>query len=166
MAETSTILDLNSMMASNATLDNIEEAPDYNNPPAGAYRIRSEKLEIKDREVAAKDGVPAHKAQYIRTTYSVVQTKELSVQEPPVADGTLFSENFQGTEQGLSFFKKRAREVLNVETVDSVPLSAIFDAMTGAEFDARLTYRTSPNPKDPTKPYVNLNIQVVPPAAS
>lgn len=159
-AETKTILDLESMM--NDTLDSIPEAPDYSNPPAGEYVLNCTDAAID--KYKAKDG---SMNQRLKITYSVAQTVELAeTSEPPVADGTMFTETFQGTEQGLSFFKKRIREIMNVEDTTGVTLGDMMASAKGAQFGARISIRKSAK-KDangaviPNEFYENLQIKIV-----
>ena len=116
----------------------------------------------------AKDG---SMSQRLKITYSVAQTVELAeANEPPVADGTLFTETFQGTEQGLSFFKKRIREILSVDDTAGVTLGDMMASVKGAQFEARISIRKSAK-KDsngaviPNEFYENLNIKVIPKAS-
>lgn len=157
-----TSLDLGSMMDS--ALDNIPDAPDFNNPPAGDYRLAIKDTKIETYEAKAKQGDPGGERQRIKILYTVEQTVAVANNEPPVPDGSMLSETFQGTEQGLGYFKKRAKEVMNVSDLNGVPLREIFESMKGVQFDARLSIKKTPNPNDKDNPYENLVIKVVPPA--
>ena len=160
-----TSLDLGSMMDS--ALDSIPDAPDFNNPPAGDYRISVKDSKIETYKTKEKNGQPSVEAQRIKNLYVVEQTVSLAnSNEPPVPDGSMFSETFQGTEQGLSYFKKRAKEIMNVSDLNGVPLRDIFESLKGQSFDARISIKKTPNPNDKDNPYENLVIKIVPPAAS
>lgn len=154
-----TILDLNSMM--NESLDTIPEAPDYSNPPAGEYTLEVKDAIVESYKAKAKGDMPAHDAQRLKITYAVAATHSTADGEQPVPDGTLFTETFQGTEQGLSFFKKRIREVLNVSDVAGVTLGDMMASAKGVTFDARLSIKKSPKPGVANEFYENLVIRVV-----
>lgn len=153
MAE-NTVLDLNSLMTE--SLDNIADMPDYSNPPAGEYS-----LEVKNCEVdsyTAKDGTDK---QRLKITYAVAQTISTADNEPPVADGTLFTETFMATEQGLSFFKRRIKDLMAADSVTGVTLADMMDSVKGAIVKARITIRKTAKPGVPGEFYENLNIRIV-----
>lgn len=150
-----TMLDLENMM--DETLDSIPDAPDFANPPAGDYRIALTDSKIEKK--ANKEGVVK---QTIRNMYSVVTTYSTAANEQPVPDGSLFSENFQGTEQGVSYFKKRMKGILNVSDLNGVSLGDIMNSGKGVEFDCRISIKKSPNPNDADNPYENIQMRIIP----
>lgn len=152
-------LDLGALLDS--TLDNIEEAPDFALPPPGEVRIRCEEIKTEKYTPKPKDGKVLPETQRLRFNYSLVHTYSVSNDEQPIPDGSLFSETYQGTEEGLSYAKKRIREILNVESVDGVTLRVMMDECKGKEFDARTSYRLTPNPADKDNPFKNLNMKVI-----
>ena len=158
MAE-QTILDLDSMM--NASLDAIPDAPDFNIPPAGEYRIQVKDAMIDKYETKKEPGVPK---QRLKMLYIVLETISLATNEQPVPDGSMFSETFMATEQGLSYFKKRIKEVMNASDVTGVTLGDMMNSVKGSEFRCRISIKKTPNPNDKDNPYENLQIRVIPPA--
>lgn len=160
-------LDLGAMM--DETLDNIEEAVGFTNPPAGEYVINVKDCMVEKYTPKPKDGVQEGEKQRFKLLYEVGSTISLAdTKEQPVPDGSLFSETFMGTEEGLGYFKKRVREIMNVGTVDGVKLREIMDAVKGTSFTARIKMRITP--KDKSNPalgtYENVDITVVAPKAS
>jgi hypothetical protein len=158
--ETATLLDLEAM--ANETLDAIPEAPDYSNPPAGEYRLSCQDAKIDKYKTKEKQGQPSVEAQRLKITYSILETKSTAEGEQPVPNGTLFTETFQGTEQGLSYFKKRIREIMNVEETTGVTLGDMMASVKGTEFNCRISIRKSPNPAKPGEFYENVQIRIVP----
>lgn len=154
-----TILDLDAML--DDSLDAVPDMPDYQNPPDGLYKLKGVSCKIEQYTSKAKDGKPATNGTRIRLTTSVVKTVELKDGELPVPDGTLFSETFQGTEEGLGYFKARAIKVLNVADLKGVALRDILGEMAEAEYDAKITTKISKTDKGD---FENLNVRVVPPA--
>lgn len=146
----STILDLDALLDS--TLDNVPDVPDYMNPPAGQYRLGVEDAAIE--KMKAKEGEVG--GSRIKITYKVVATKE--TKEMPVPDGTLFTETFMGTEQGLGFFKRQVKKIMNTEEVGGVSLRDLVSGLKGTEFDAIITTRTT---SSNGKTYENINVRPV-----
>lgn len=146
MAETQTILDLDSLLDS--TTDAVPDVPDFVDPPSGAYVIKCEKAVAETYK--SKDGAEGTR---IRLTYSVVETLELASEaDLPVPNGSLFSETFQATEMGLSFFKRQAKKLLKVESLDGVSVRDILNELTS--FEGTVTIRAEKNAQG----YVNLRI--------
>lgn len=103
--EAETLLDLDDL--DSLTLDDVDEAPEFMVPPSGKYKLGISQADIQSRE---KDG---ETKQSFRLIYFVQETIELANQdEDLVPVGTLFSENFQATKQGLEFFKSRMKKLL------------------------------------------------------
>lgn len=155
MAEKQTILNLDSMM--DDTLDAIPDAPDFMNPPDGLYHILLK--DAKTDKYNPKDA-PDTEIPRIKILYSVIKTIE--TKDLPVPEGSMFSETFQATEQGLGYFKNRAKAVLNVSDLAGVPLRDIYDSLKGVEFNARLTIKKTTG-KDGTE-YENIQLRVIPPS--
>lgn len=133
MTEVNTVLDLDSIL--DMTLDNVKDVPDYVNPPSGAYllSITDAKFEIKKNKEGEKIG-------RFTITYKVEDTVELvSDKELPVAEGSLFSESFTYTEDGIAFLKKQAKKLLQVDSVDGVSLRDLLDSLKDlAPFTAKI----------------------------
>lgn len=150
-----TLLDLESMLEE--TLDNIPDAPDYVTPPAGEYI-----LEVKDSAVDkySTKKEPDVEKQRLKNTYSIVETLSTATKEEPVPDGSIFTETFQATTDGLSYFKKRIASIMNVADVQGVSLADMMDSIKGATFKARISIKKSKG-VDGTE-YENVQIRVVP----
>jgi hypothetical protein len=159
-----TTLDLGAMMEQ--SLDEIPEAPDFNNPPAGEYRLSVKEAKIDTYTAKPKQGDAGGERQRLKLIYTIEQTVSTAGNEQPVPDGSMFSETFQGTEQGLSYFKKRVKEVMNVSDLNGVTLKDMMESVKGQAFDARITIKKTPNPNDANSPYENVNLRVVLPKAS
>ncbi len=135
MAKTTVLLDLEDM--ANDTLDEIQEAPDYINPPAGDYVIKS--ISGKIGKFEHDDGTVN---QNITLILSVLRTLELvSSDEPPVPDGSLFTIRFQGTSDGLATFKRELRKMADIESTAGMTINSAFELLeSGLEFSARISY--------------------------
>lgn len=152
----STILDLDTLLDS--TLDTVADIPDYINPPNGTYRlgIHDAGIEKMDAREASGDKPARPAGSRIKITYKVVGTVE--TKEPPVADGTLFTETFMGTEEGLGFFKKQVKKIMNGEDITGVSMRDLLDGLKGLEFDAVITTRSTVSKG---KTYENVNVRPI-----
>jgi len=147
------ILDLDAIL--NTSADNIETLPDFQNPPAGQYHLAINDAKIDKRK--GKDG--KEDSLQIVITYKVDETLELSnPSELPVATGTLFTERFQATEDGLKYFKKQALAILNVKDAAGATIRDLLDSIKGSEFKAVIKVRVS---TQGDKTYENLSVRPV-----
>lgn len=154
-------LDLGAMME--ATLDDIPEAPDFVTPPPGTYRLTVKECKVDTYTAKPKKDDEGGERQRLKILYVIEQTTGVSGNEPPVPDGSMFSESFMATEQGLSYFKKRIKDIMNVSDMAGVTLGDMMSSAQGTSFDARITIKKSANPSDPLKPYENVQIAVIAP---
>lgn len=133
--------DLEAMM--DDSLDGIPEAPDFVDPPKGHYLLQVTEVP-KISKFQNEDGT---ERQNIRVTFSVVET--VSTDEVPVPDGSLFSNSYMGTAQGVGAFRRDARKILGVDTLEGSTLKEIFENLPGAEpFKATITYKSYKSKKD------------------
>lgn len=155
-------LDLAGMM--DDTLDAIPDAPDFTNPPAGDYTLQVKSCAI---ETYTPKSTPGVEAQRVRITYSIIDTKSLAnPNEQPVPNESMFSETFMGTEEGIGYFKKAGKAIMNVSDLGGVTFREILSSVTGMTFDARVSVRNTPKPGSKTEFYENVSIRVIPPVAS
>jgi len=147
-----TILDMDAML--DMKMDEVETLPDFVNPPAGNYRLACKGAKI-EKYKSKKE--PTVEKTRIRTTYAVVETKEVAAGSVPVADGTLFTETFMGTEEGLKYFKKTAMGILNVTDFEGATMKDVIDGLADQEFDARITVRVTKDEAGAT--FENLSIK-------
>lgn len=132
------LLDLDALLDSN--MDSVPEVPDYVTPPAGNYVLSIADAEIT--KTAGKDGKPD--VVRLGITYKIEESTE--VEGMPVADGSLFSERFTYNEQGLGYFKRQAKNILNEDITgvsirdvlstlkDSTPFKAVITLTKSGEF--------------------------------
>jgi hypothetical protein len=154
-------LDLGAMLED--TLDDIPEAPDFVTPPPGIYRLTVKDCKIDTYKAKPKDNDPGGERQRLKILYVIEQTVEVSGNEPPVPDGSMFNETFTGTSDGLSYFKKRIKAILNASDMSGVTFKDMMEAAKGVSFDARITTKKSANPDNPLQPYENVQIAVIAP---
>ena len=139
-----TLLDLNEMLDMDESLDDFAEAPDYLNPPAGDYRLKVTKGEIKDFSYEATDKREAQSGQNIVLTIAVVETKELvKDDEPPVPEGSLFTKKYKGDRDGLGKFKRDFKKIMKLESLAGITLGNMLDLLSDDEGDTSFNGRIS-----------------------
>lgn len=149
-----TILDLDAMM--DIKMDEVETLPDFITPPAGNYVLQVKEAKVEKYNTKAEPNVGK---QRIRVLYSVVKTEEVAAGSIPVADGSLFSETFMATEDGIKYFKKAALGILSVTDFEDATIKDVMDGLKDVEFKARITTRST---KDAATGNVYENITVRP----
>lgn len=155
MNTSATILDIDSILDS--TLDAVADVPDYLNPPTGNYILSVTEAEIKPGKpkTAKEEAKPAR----LVITYRVEET--LETEGIPVPNQTLFTEGFQGTEEGLGYFKKQAKKLLNTDNLDGVSIRDINASLKEVQnFKARLTNKTTKDDKT-GREYENVNVRPI-----
>lgn len=150
----SSILDLDALLDS--TMDNVPDVPDYLNPPDGNYVLSVPEAKLDTYENAKKE-----KVNVIVITYEIKSTIE--TKSVPVPDGSLFTERFQATEDGLKYFKKRAIGILNVSDLNGVPIREVLASLKGVEFEAQTKIRKSVGTNG--QEYENINVRPLTAAA-
>lgn len=161
MAKKRTILDLDAMLDTKAS--SIETLPDYMNPGAGIYAMTvkecaTKDFEVKDPETKKPTG---SKAKNITLTYSIDETLSIADGELPVPNGTLYSERFQPTEQGLEFFKKRVMGITgeSEEGLADATIGEMMGSLAGIQNKVKVTIRKTKGDNGET--YENVNLQFV-----
>lgn len=131
-----TLLDLESMQ--DDVLDDFEEAPDFINPPAGDYKLKT--ISGKITTFTQDDG---DVTQSYTITFAVVKTLETVDDEPPVPDGSLFNKRFKGTVDGIQQLKREAKKYLGLDSSQGMSLAALSEALAEeVEFYGRISYGT------------------------
>lgn len=152
-----TLLDLDALL--DAELDSVETMPDFINPPPGIYLLSVKDAKIEKYDVKEDGNKTGEQGNRIRITYAVDKTEEVEAGELPVPDGSMFSESFQGTEEGLKFAKKAMMNILGVSDFEGAKLREILDAVKGTQFKARITVRVS---SSGGRNYENVQIRAIP----
>lgn len=148
-----TILDLDALM--DTDMGSVEAAPDFIKPAAGTYILDVTKAEIvKSKPKAGEEP----KAPRIVITYSIAETLESD--EAPFPNGSLFSEGFQATEDGLGYFKKQAGKLLNISDMNGAKLRDILEGLLEVKgVKCVITVRKSKG--DNGQEYENINVRPV-----
>lgn len=158
-----TILDLDALM--DVKMNDIETLPDYITPPPGAYVLAIKDCTFDKYDVKDDNKKPTgQKGTRIKIVYSVVETVALEAGHEPVPNGSLFSESFQGSEEGIKYFKKAAMNILGVTDFEGASLGDVKNELPGAEFKAKITIRATKG--EAGKVYENLTIRAANPVVA
>jgi len=147
-----TILDLDELLDSN--LDQVEDLPDYVDPSSGLYSLSIAEAKINK----SKD---PKKASRIVLTYKIEEVIEVDAGGYPVPTGSLFTEGFQGTADGLKFFKRQAKKLLNADDLTGISLGDLLGGLKGlSPFGARVAVRKSKN-AETGQEYTNIDVRPI-----
>jgi hypothetical protein len=164
-AETSTLLDLNDVLGSN--IDEVPDSPEFVTPPAGSYRLGLKDAKAEQYKTTDKETKEEVQKVRLKLIYTVMATKELAdAEEAPVANGSLFSEQFMTNQDGLSFFKRQAKNVLGEEVIKGATIGDILKELGSGThtFDADVRVKSSAG-KDASgnkKVYTNVQVRIKP----
>ena len=87
-----------------------------------------------------------------------MQTVEIADGELPVPDGSMFSERFQWTEDGKSYFLAKVQKILGVEATKGCSWKALMNELPeGHIFNANVTWKKS---KKDGKDYSNVQVRI------
>jgi len=156
------ILDLDELM--DKKMNDVQTLPDYITPPPGLYMLSIKECTTEKYDIKEDGKATGQKGTRIKIVYEVVSTIAVNEGEEPVAEKSLFSESFQGSEQGLEFFKKAAMNILGVTDFEGASVRDVMDGIKGAEFKAKITVRKSKGQGD--KVYENLTIRAANPVVA
>lgn len=146
---TQTILDFDAIL--DANLGNVEDVPDYLTPPAGLYMLTC--IEAKVDSYKNKEGGQTARLKLTHRIDATVECEEL-----PPADGSLFTETFQATDDGLKYFKKAAKKMLNVDDMEGATIRDTLQTLEGHSFKAKITIRKS---NSGGKDYENVQVRPI-----
>ncbi len=160
-----TLIDLDNL--DDISLEGVASAPEFIEPPHGRYKlgVQAKIEEYEKDEVVNKEKTGEKvKAKRIRFTYSIQEVLELKdKKELQPAEGSMFSETFTATSEGLPYFKTRATAILGDlggATIKEVVSELNNEAIS---FTADVKTRTTKN-KDADgneKEFTNVNVRVI-----
>lgn len=164
MAEGATLLDLNDVL--NASVDSVPDAPEFVTPPDGAYILGIQSAKAEEYNTTDKDTKEEVKKVRLKIFYTVIKTVELAnAEEAPVADGSMFTEQFMTNEQGLSFFKRQAKNVLGEDNIKGAMIGDILKELgNGHTFTAEVKQKKSKgkDAEGAAKTFINIQVRIKP----
>lgn len=163
MAEGEVLLDVDDVLG--AKIDDVEEAPEFVNPPDGDYKLAIKDAKIEKYKTTDKETKAEVEKTRLKIFYSVAETIELAnAEEEPVSNGSLFTEQFMTNAQGLSYFKRQAKNILGEDNIKGCTIGQILEALSEGTAlvtaNVRLKVSTSKQPGEDGKKKVFTNVQV------
>lgn len=155
-----TLLDLDDILGK--SVDEVEDAPEFVTPPDGRYMLECKEAKLEDYKVTAEDGTEEKRLR-IKIIHSVVQTHELAnAEEEPVPAGSMFSEQFMCNEQGLSYFKRQAKNILGADVIKGAKIGDILKELpNNHQYNADVRVKTTDGQgKNKGKKYRNVQVRI------
>lgn len=155
------LLDMDSIL--NQSIDEVETAPEFVVPPDGAYLLGIADAKLESYDFTDKETGAEEERTRIKLFYQVVQTHKLvSEEESPVPAGSLFTEQFMTNPQGLSYFKRQAKNILGEDTIKGTSIGEILKELpNNHSFNADVrTKQTTVGKGDAAKTYRNVQVRI------
>jgi len=160
----STLLDLDEVLGQN--IDGVEDAPEFVTPPAGSYVLSVNAAKAEKYKTTDKDSGNEVEKVRLKLIYSVSSVVELEdAEEAPPAVGALFSEQFMTNPDGLSYFKRQAKNILGEDNIKGATISQILQELeSGAySFNADVKLKVTNKKVDgQAKKYTNVQVRIKP----
>lgn len=154
-----TLLDMNDILGT--SLDGVESAPEFVDPPDGNYHLNIQKVGLENYESKDAESQEMTKKRRIRITYNINKTVELAdASDLPVSDGSLFSETFMVNPEGLKYFKRQAKNILGEDNISGVPLKDIIDEMMNDK-TVSAKVKTKVSTGNNGKEYSNVQVHIL-----
>lgn len=151
-----TLLDLDNIEG--LDFDSIEDPPGFVTPPNGVYDLRITKGCIEKYKVKEN---PNETRQRFANYYEVIRVVELEdANEQQPKEGDKFSERFMMNEQGMKYWKGKAKAILG--DMGKVTVANVLKELSSGshEFRAKIQNKKSKNERD-GKEYTNTNVKVI-----
>lgn len=161
-----TLIDLDNL--DSVSLDSFDSAPEFIEPPAGRYKlgvqVKIEKYERDEKDAEGDKTGMKVAAKRIRFVYSIQDVVELkSKNELAPAEGSMFSETFTATQEGLPYFKTRASAILG--DLGKASIKEVIEELNGESIsfmaDVKLRVSKVKDADGNEKDYTNVNVRVV-----
>lgn len=158
-----TLLDLDQVLG--ASIDGVADAPEFITPPEGSYVLTVASAKAEKYTATNKDTKEEEERIRIRINYGVVSVKSLKDEaEAPPAAGSMFSEQFMTNPEGLSFFKRQAKNILGEENIKGATIKELLDALgEGHSFAADVKLKVTKGKGDNKgKEFTNVQVRIKP----
>lgn len=155
-----TLLDLDNIEGMD--FDSIEDPPGFVTPPNGLYTLRITKGVIEKYKTRDEPGVEKKRFANYYTIEAVKELEDANEQEPKVGDK--FSERFMMNEDGMKYWKGKAKAILG--DVGKVSVANVLKELSSGNyvFDARITNKKAAGKKGTSnegKEFTNTNVKVI-----
>lgn len=149
-----TLLDLENL--DEMDVGGIEAAPEFIEPPVGRYRLG---LQAKV-EKYEKDDESKRRVRFIYNIRDVVELKDKTALVP--AEGSLFSETFTVTPEGLKYWKSKAMSILG--ELGTATFGEVMNELNkGVSFlaDVKTKQTTGKDAEGNKKEFTNVQVRVI-----
>ncbi len=153
-----TLLDLDTVEDLN--FDEIQDAPGFVTPPNGLYLLTLDKACIEAYKTKAKDGQPSENRKRFAHYYSIAQVLELedpNEQSPSVGDK--FSERFMMNEQGLKYWKTKAKSI--VGDIGKQTVANVLKELSSGMYTFKAKIQLKKTKGKDNKDYTNVQVRVL-----
>lgn len=163
-ADATTLLNLDDI--ENMSFDDIEDPPGFVTPPDGIYDLKVTKACIEKYKTKDEPNVDHKRFANYYEILRVVEISDANEQAPKAGDK--FSERFMQNEDGMKYWKGKAKAILG--DVGKVSVGNVLKELSTGnyEFRARITNKKSQGKKGTSnegKEFTNTNVRVIAKAA-
>lgn len=162
----STLLGLDDI--ENMDFDSIEDAPGFVQPPDGIYKLMVFKADLNKYKVKPENQVPGEPTEKkrFRLFYEIMEIEEMdeaAEQKPKVGDK--FSENFMVNEEGVKYWKSKAKAIMGRE-LGKVTVANVLKELGAGNYEFRAKVQNTENEgkagtANAGKKFKNTNVRVI-----
>lgn len=153
-----TLLDLDSV--EDLDFDSIEDAPGFVTPPNGLYLLTLDKACIEAYKTKAKGDKPSENRKRFAHYYSIAKVLELEdANEQAPKEGDKFSERFMMNEQGLKYWKTKAKSILG--EIGKVSVANVLKELSSGQYTFKAKIQLKKTTGDDKKEYTNIQVRVI-----
>jgi len=153
-----TLLDLDSV--EDMDFDTIEDAPGFVTPPNGLYVLTVTKACIEAYKTKARNGKPSENRKRFAHYYSidkVIELEDANEQSPKIGDK--FSERFMFNDQGLKYWKTKAKSILG--DIGKQTVANVLKELSNGSYTFKAKIQLKDTKGDDGKTYTNVQVRVM-----
>lgn len=153
-----TLLDLDSVEGMD--FDTIEDAPGFVTPPDGLYMLTVTKACIEAYKTKARNGKPSENRKRFAHYYSIDKVLELDdANEQSPKEGDKFSERFMLNDQGLKYWKTKAKSILG--DIGKVTVTNVLKELSTGNYSFKAKIQNKKSKGEDGKEYTNTQVRVL-----
>lgn len=153
-----TLLDLDSV--EDMDFESIEDAPGFVTPPNGLYLLTVQKACVEAYKTKARDGKPSENRKRFAHYYTIDKVLELEdTSEQAPKEGDKFSERFMFNEQGVKYWKTKAKAILG--EVGKVSVANVLTELSTGNYHFKAKIQNKKSKGDDGKEYTNTQVRVL-----
>lgn len=148
-----TLLDLDNV--EDLDFDGIEAAPGFVDPPDGVYILNVTKATIESYKT--KEGEARKRFAHYYQISKVEELADSGEQAPNIGDK--FSERFMMNEQGIKYWKSKAKDI--VGEMGKVSVANVLAALSSGDYSFKARVQTKKSKGKDGKEYRNVQVKVL-----